>query len=59
LVPCCLIFIVKDRKLALTLLNSMLKFWPFASSDKEKLFLSEIKEVIEVIDPAFLKPIIK
>lgn len=58
LVPCCLIFLVKDKTLAPMLLRSMLKFWPFASSDKEKLFLTEVREVIEVTDPALLKPVI-
>ena len=38
----------KDRSLAIPLLDGLLKFWPFASKDKEPLFLTEIQEVLEV-----------
>lgn len=38
----------KDRSLAVPLLDGLLKYWPFASKDKEPLFLTEVQEVLEV-----------
>ena len=58
LVPCCLIFIVKSPNIGVTLLDSILKFWPFAHHEKEKLFLNEIREILRVMDPALVKPVI-
>lgn len=36
----------------------MLRYWPFASSPKEVMFLTEVLEVLEVCDIAKLEPLI-
>ena len=40
----------KDRTLAVPLLIGLLKYWPFANSLKEMLFLTEMQEVLEVCE---------
>lgn len=51
LLRCSMLFLTKDRELALPLLEGLLKYWPFASTEKEILFLTELKEVLEIVDP--------
>ena len=43
-----MLYLTKDTKLSIPLLQGLLKFWPFANSIKEILFISEVQEVIEV-----------
>jgi len=43
-----MIFITKDRSLAPLLMSGLLKYWPFAATEKEILFLLELSETIEV-----------
>ena len=50
---------MKEASLAPVLLNAILRYWPFANSDKEKLFLTELREVVEVIEPSLVQPIVK
>ncbi len=45
-----MLFLTKDRTLALPLLEGLLKYWPFANSVKETLFLTELQEVLEVCE---------
>lgn len=50
LLRCSMLFLTKDRTLAFPLLEGLLKFWPFASCVKETLFLTELQEVLEVVE---------
>jgi len=45
-----MLFLTKDRTLAVPLLEGLLKFWPFANCVKETLFLTELQEVLEVCE---------
>ena len=45
-----MLFLTKDRSLAIPLLDGLLKFWPFANCIKETLFLTELQEVLEVCE---------
>ena len=45
-----MLFLTKDRGLAVPLLEGLLKYWPFANSVKETLFLTELQEVLEVCE---------
>jgi len=45
-----MLFLTKDRTLALPLLEGLLRYWPFANSVKETLFLTELQEVLEVCE---------
>jgi len=42
LLRCSMLFTTKDRSLATTLLEALLKYWPFANTVKEILFLTEL-----------------
>lgn len=54
-----MLFLSKDPKLAIILVKGLLRYWPFANSMKESLFVSELQEVLEVCEGAKLEPIIK
>jgi len=45
-----MLFLTKDRTLAISLLDGLLKYWPFANCIKETLFLTELQEVLEVCE---------
>ena len=45
-----MLFLSKDRTLAVPLLDGLLKYWPFANSVKETLFLTALQEVLEVCE---------
>lgn len=45
-----MLFLTKDRTLAIFLLEGLLRFWPFANCVKETLFLTELQEVLEVAE---------
>lgn len=45
-----MLFLTKDRTLAIALLEGLLKYWPFANCIKETLFLTELQEVLEVCE---------
>ena len=53
-----MLFLTKDRTLAIPLLEGLLKYWPFANCTKEILFLTELPEVIEVCEVDKIKPLI-
>jgi len=50
LLRCSMLFLTKDRSLAIALLEGLLKYWPFANCIKETLFLTELQEVLEVCE---------
>jgi serine/threonine-protein phosphatase 2A regulatory subunit B' len=50
LLRCSMLFLTKDRNLAIPLLEGLLKYWPFANCVKETLFLTELQEVLEVCE---------
>ena len=45
-----MLFLTKDRTLAIPLLDGLLRYWPFANCVKETLFLTELQEVLEVCE---------
>ncbi|CAI9100259.1 OLC1v1037216C1 [Oldenlandia corymbosa var. corymbosa] len=47
---CILQFVEKEQKLALTVIKGLLKYWPVTSSQKELMFLSELEELLEMIN---------
>ena len=53
-----MLFLTKDRTLAIPLLEGLLKYWPFANCIKETLFLTELQEVIEVCEVDKINPLI-
>ncbi|KAL8245182.1 hypothetical protein R6Q59_011440 [Mikania micrantha] len=44
---CIIQFVEKDNKLADTVINGLLKYWPLTNCQKEVLFLGELEEVLE------------
>lgn len=50
LLRCSMLFLSKDRTLAIPLLQGILKYWPFANYLKETLFLTELLEILEVCE---------
>lgn len=53
-----MLFLTKDRTLAIPLLEGLLKYWPFANCVKETLFLTELQEVLEVCEVDKVKHLI-
>ncbi|WCJ29724.1 Serine/threonine protein phosphatase 2A 57 kDa regulatory subunit B' kappa isoform [Euphorbia peplus] len=45
---CVVQFIDKDPKLATTVINGLLKYWPVTNSQKELMFISELEEILEM-----------
>lgn len=45
-------FIEKDPKLASSVINGLLKYWPITNSQKEVMFLGELEEILEAINMA-------
>ncbi|KAL0323889.1 UNVERIFIED_CONTAM: Serine/threonine protein phosphatase 2A regulatory subunit B' kappa isoform [Sesamum calycinum] len=45
-------FIEKDPKLASSVIQGLLKYWPITNSQKEVMFLGELEEILEVINVA-------
>merc|ERR1711862_603850 len=48
---CVVQFLEKDASLTEDVIKGLLKFWPKTSSQKEVMFLGEIEEILDVIDP--------
>jgi serine/threonine-protein phosphatase 2A regulatory subunit B' len=53
-----MLFLSKDPNLSINLVEGLLKYWPFANSAKEMMFLNEILEVLEVCEITKLEPLI-
>lgn len=49
---CVVQFIEKDATLAEPVVRGLLKYWPKTCSQKEVMFLGEMEEILDVIDPA-------
>ncbi|KHN81703.1 Serine/threonine-protein phosphatase 2A 56 kDa regulatory subunit delta isoform [Toxocara canis] len=49
---CVVQFLEKDPTLTEPVIHSLLKFWPKVHSPKEVMFLNELEEVLDVIEPA-------
>jgi len=58
LMRCSMLYLTKDSSLAPALMEGLLKHWPFASTEKEILFLTELKETVEVAAPADIEYLI-
>lgn len=48
---CIVQFLEKDASLTEPVVRGLLKFWPKTCSQKEVMFLGEIEEILDVIDP--------
>lgn len=49
---CVVQFIEKDHSLTETVINGLLRYWPKVHSTKEVMFLNEIEEILDIIEPA-------
>ncbi|KAH8382843.1 hypothetical protein KR009_005579 [Drosophila setifemur] len=49
---CVVQFLEKDPSLSEAVIRSLLKFWPKTHSPKEVMFLNELEELLDVIEPA-------
>ena len=58
LLRCSMLFLTKDKTLAIPLLKGLLNYWPFANWVKETLFLTELQEVLEIIDDDSIEELI-
>lgn len=47
---CIVQFVEKEPKLAGTVIKGLLKYWPVTSSQKQLMFLSELEELLEMIN---------
>lgn len=59
LMRCSMLFLSKNSQLSITLVEGLLRYWPFANCQKELHFLTELLEVLEVCETRQLEPIIK
>ena len=50
-------FLSKDPSLATFLVEGLLRYWPFANSAKDVMFLNELLEVFIIIKSRFLKSV--
>lgn len=48
---CVVQFLEKDAVLTEPVVRGLLKFWPKTCSQKEVMFLGEIEEILDVVDP--------
>lgn len=58
LLRCSMLFLSKDPSLAIHLVEGLLRYWPFANSTKEVMFLTELLEVLEVCEITKLEHLI-
>ncbi|CAH1279840.1 unnamed protein product [Diabrotica balteata] len=49
---CVVQFLEKDASLTQSVIQSLLKYWPKTHSPKEVMFLNELEEILDVIEPA-------
>lgn len=54
---CVVQFLEKDPTLTETVIRGLLKFWPKTCCQKEVMFLGEIEEILDVIEPTQFKKI--
>jgi serine/threonine-protein phosphatase 2A regulatory subunit B' len=53
-----MLFISKDPSLSIPLIEALLRYWPFANSNKENIFILEISEVLEICEINKLEPLV-
>lgn len=58
LLRCSMLFLSKDHGLAISLVEGLLRYWPFGNSPKETMFLTELQEVLEVCELSKLDPLV-
>lgn len=56
---CCVQFMEKDSSLSEPIVKGLLKFWPKTCSQKEVMFLGEMEELLDVIDPAEFRKVVE
>ncbi|GAA5843783.1 hypothetical protein JCM9279_000142 [Rhodotorula babjevae] len=57
---CVVQFLEKDASLTREVVDGLLKYWPKVNSPKEVMFLNEVEEILDVIEPAeFTKVMVK
>ncbi|POY70207.1 hypothetical protein BMF94_6790 [Rhodotorula taiwanensis] len=57
---CVVQFLEKDASLTRDVVDGLLKYWPKVNSPKEVMFLNEVEEILDVIEPAeFQKIMVK
>lgn len=49
---CVVQFLEKDASLTQEVVDGLLKYWPKVNSPKEVMFLNEVEEILDVIEPA-------
>ncbi|GAA0144981.1 protein phosphatase [Lithospermum erythrorhizon] len=49
---CIVQFVEKEQKLASVVIKGLLKYWPVTNSQKELMFISEMEEILEMINNA-------
>ncbi|XP_046402719.1 serine/threonine-protein phosphatase 2A 56 kDa regulatory subunit gamma isoform-like isoform X2 [Ischnura elegans] len=54
---CVVQFLEKDAALTESVVLSLLKYWPKTHSPKEVMFLNELEEILDVIEPAEFKKV--
>uniref|UniRef100_A0A0M3IFN3 Serine/threonine protein phosphatase 2A regulatory subunit n=2 Tax=Ascaris TaxID=6251 RepID=A0A0M3IFN3_ASCLU len=55
---CVVQFIEKDSTLTPQVFDALLKFWPKTCSSKEVMFLGEVEEILDIIEPEQFKKVI-
>lgn len=58
LLRCSMLFLSKDPTLSFNLIEGLLRYWPFANSPKEIMFMTELIEVLEVSEITKLEPLV-
>lgn len=48
---CVVQFLEKDASLTQEVVDGLLKYWPKVNSPKEVMFLNEVEEILDVIEP--------
>ncbi|KAI4504176.1 hypothetical protein M0802_000647 [Mischocyttarus mexicanus] len=55
---CVVQFLEKDPSLTEPVIRNLLKFWPKTHSPKEVMFLNELEEILDVIEPAEFRKVL-
>ncbi|XP_015364566.1 PREDICTED: serine/threonine-protein phosphatase 2A 56 kDa regulatory subunit gamma isoform-like isoform X1 [Diuraphis noxia] len=56
---CIVQFLEKDPSLTEPVIRSLLKFWPKTHSPKEVMFLNELEEILDIIEPLEFRKVLK
>jgi len=55
---CILHYIDKEPSLCTEIIEGLIKFWPQQSSDKERLFIQELEEILDISSRVYLVPVL-